>query len=813
MELNDHEDLVVARYLAECGVPIFLAKPSQDFPNGGSDGKGYFIPRGWQSTVADPNVLDDWEPGMAVCAVMGHVVDGIDKDPRAGGDLPTELQPRVYGRQNTPSGGTHDLVAPLGVRSRDGIFGGIDVKAGDDGKGHGFLFIAPTVRPNHEGQVASYTWETVPALDQLVLVGGDDSGFDLAQVIHQSRSSQNSGIASYEGLPYEQLSASDQHMAQAHLSEKLEYWQIQLDEATDWPEEYRDHKGRGWEALTRDFAWALASYAVTPWMPLSEDKAHDKFDEMVPEVIGKDPKCRNKWYDGLLEKAGARPIDLPPWTDFSPIEPKVSKTQNLPESLDEYGVAEWLVKSGLNSELTYSPALGWLMWDDRRWEPVTDDAIKKRVIRAVKMANIRAIDTGLDRNVIKKLNNYMTESKTKALTALVRALTVDEGPGYDTRSDLLNVANGVINLRTGELMPHDPKYMFTKISKIEYHPDAKDSDWDQVLAALDPEVMDWMQIRFGQAATGYATPDAVLPIGIGGGSNGKTTLITAIRNAMGDFQTTVPDKLILGSPNDHSTEKTALMGARMAFIDETPEGRHLNVGLIKTLLGTSEMSARKIAKDPITWKPTHSMFLMTNHLPQVAENDHGTTRRFALVRFNKRFKRDDAFYARVVEADGPVATAALTWIVQGAKRWYANNKSIPNMPARVQADTDEWFQESDPTNEYIEDRFVLDPNSAILVKEVNEDINTWLMMNSMKTWSKNLTSSRLPNSASFKNQGIKPVQADRSKKLIEQLDLKFDTEVPSKARIYRGLRWRKTGEPMGFDPTLVHTPEFAEDLI
>lgn len=811
---QEHQaDLDTARYLAECGVPIFLMKPSENFPQGGGGDTGYWFPPDWQNTVADPSVLDKWKPGMAVCAVMGHTVDGIDKDPRSGGQLPQELQPHVYGRQNTPSGGTHDLVAPLGVRSLDGALPGIDVKAGQpDGVGRGYLFIPPTRKMNKSGDVVKYEWSMKPNLDQLVLVGGDDTGGPLAQVINKPRST-TSGQHSYEGLSYEQLNSNDQRMANTHQAEKLEYWQIQLDDCRDWPENYRDHQGRGWEALTRDFAWAIASYAVTPWMPLKEDEAQQVYESMLPEEIQNDPKCKGKWYEGLLEKAGARAIDLPPWAEFEQMEPEVSKTQNLPERLDEYGLAEWLVDSGLGLKLTSSGALGWLMWDGKRWKPTRDDLVKKRVIRAVKLANIRAIDSGLDRNVIKKLGNYMTESKTKALTSLVKSLVSDEEDTYDTRSDLLNVANGVVNLRTGELTPHDPKHRFTKITEIEYHPDAQDPDWDQVLTALDPEVMSWMQLRFGQAATGYATPDAVLPIGIGGGSNGKTTLLTAIRNAMGDFQTTVPDKLILGSPNDHSTEKTALMGARMAFIDETPEGRHLNVGLLKTLLGSTEMSARKIAKDPITWKPTHSMFLMTNHLPVVAENDHGTTRRFALVRFGKKFPRDDTFYSRVVQPDGPVATAALAWVVQGAKRWYANNKSIPNMPAQVQADTDEWLKESDPTNEYVEDRFVLDSNSAVLVKEVTEDINNWLMMNSMKTWSKNLTSSRLPSSATFKNNGVKMVMTDRSKKLLDQLDLKYETEIPARPRVIRGVRWRKSGEPMGFDPTEVHTPEFAEDLI
>src|SRR5699024_6273668 len=152
----------------------------------------------------------------------------------------------------------------------------------------------------------------------------------------------------------------------------------------------------------------------------------------------------------------------------------------------------------------------------------------------------------------------------------------------------------------------------------------------------------------------------------------------------------------------------------------------LNVGRLKTLNGSTEMSARKVFKDLITWTPTHSLFLMTNYLPQVAENDEGTRRRLALIKCDQKFPRDDAFRARVSEPDSDAVRACLAWIVEGAKRWYRAGKSIPDYPAKVRKDTDGWLNDADPTNEYIESRFVLDPNSAVLVAEVTEDINHWL---------------------------------------------------------------------------------------
>jgi hypothetical protein len=182
--------LDIARYLIERGVCVFTARPVTDHgawvPDGGPAGCGYWIPKGWQHTEAHPAVLDRWEPGTGLGAVMGHAVDGLDVDPRHGGteSLKGIPLPVVAGVQATPSGGWHGLIAPLGVGSRDGVRPGIDVKGGRaDGTGRGFLWIAPTVKLSKTtGEIAAYRWIRDPDLSVL---DADASGAQLATMITQ----------------------------------------------------------------------------------------------------------------------------------------------------------------------------------------------------------------------------------------------------------------------------------------------------------------------------------------------------------------------------------------------------------------------------------------------------------------------------------------------------------------------------------------------------------------------------------------------------------------------------------------------------
>lgn len=151
--------LAVARDLVALGMPMFLAQPDPGEPT------GYRLPFGWQQAETDPTVVDAWRPGMALCAVTGHVLDVIDLDPRSGGGMTAGVAGvPVMALAHTPSGGTHRFVLPTGVASRGGAWPGVDIKAGvPDGGGRGFVFLAPTVRTSKvDGQPRSYRWEKAP---------------------------------------------------------------------------------------------------------------------------------------------------------------------------------------------------------------------------------------------------------------------------------------------------------------------------------------------------------------------------------------------------------------------------------------------------------------------------------------------------------------------------------------------------------------------------------------------------------------------------------------------------------------------------
>ena len=325
------EAYAAAAHLIEWGIPVFIARRAPDFPHGGSGDTGYEFPRAWQEAEPDPAVLDRWQEGDALCAVMGKVVDGIDVDPRSGPGIPVDVMPRSYGRQRTPSGGTHDLIAALGERSWNGMFPGVDYKAGQGARGRGFLFIAPTVRLSKaDGELREYVWEVPPSIDEDIAV--DQTGAPLQERIAAHR--RGSSLTSYDSKEFSELTPRQQQQAREYVENTLTDWSWRLGDAAGWDEGVRDAKGRGWEALVRDFAWTVALMAVAPWSPLDPDEAEEAYHSRVPKVMLDDPKCAGKWHAGLLSKAEAEPVSLPPWwsNEFFDVTPELRHIRDAAQS-------------------------------------------------------------------------------------------------------------------------------------------------------------------------------------------------------------------------------------------------------------------------------------------------------------------------------------------------------------------------------------------------------------------------------------------------------------------------------------------------
>jgi len=250
----------------------------------------------------------------------------------------------------------------------------------------------------------------------------------------------------------------------------------------------------------------------------------------------------------------------------------------------------------------------------------------------------------------------------------------------------------------------------------------------------------------------------------GGGANGKSTILNAIQASLGSYARGLLATVLGGQRDQHPTELMDLWGCRLAFMEETGDGHRLDTTKLKRIVGTGTITARRMYKDSVSFNPTHTLAVTTNHRPLVTDVDHGTWRRLALVPFPYTYGHGDGDRT----ADGNLRSrlgegraqqeAVLAWIVCGAHDWWVADCRLPQLPDIVVHATQAWREEGDPLFAFIESRLTARPDGFAFLQEMLENFNDSLDK-PHNPWGMVTFAQRLEGHPALKALGAVPGQA------------------------------------------------------
>jgi P4 family phage/plasmid primase-like protien len=371
----------------------------------------------------------------------------------------------------------------------------------------------------------------------------------------------------------------------------------------------------------------------------------------------------------------------------------------------------------------------WLEWDGRRWR---DDPLA--AVRAAKVQADDTLDAAIathEKDAIKLAVGRCQERRIAAaakLAASDRRLAVEPSQ-LDNHPDLLNVGNGVLDLRTGELREHDPALLLTKLAGAEYDPDARSETWQRFLADAtgeDDELATWLQRAAGYAATGHASEEVVIFLH-GPGQTGKTTLAEALRSALGEHAATADFASFLAGRNDASAASpdiARLAGVRLAVASEVMPGQSFNPSRLKSLTGSEQVTARRLYRDPIQFVPAFVLLLAGNERPSIPATDSAAWRRMRLVPLTRvvpEGQRDKGVKAALV-GDDAERRSVLAWIAAGARDWYAQGLGTC---AAVKGATVDYRAENDALGGWLRLRCELDADARTPPAELHASHEAW----------------------------------------------------------------------------------------
>ncbi|MCW2903376.1 MAG: hypothetical protein JWO67_5641, partial [Streptosporangiaceae bacterium] len=313
------------------------------------------------------------------------------------------------------------------------------------------------------------------------------------------------------------------------------------------------------------------------------------------------------------------PAEEPP--DEPPARPRLDRDPLPHEPLTDLGNARRLV-AVYGSRLRYVGSWRrWLAWDGRVWaEDVTGEAHRcaKAIGRALQI-EATGLEPGDARKAYRKAADR-AESAAGVAATLALAATEPEiairHEQLDADPWLLNVANGILDLRDRRLSPHDPAQLLTRITTAAYEPDAAREAFDGFLARIqpDPGMRSFLSRLLGHALLGKVV-EQVMPVLHGAGANGKSVLVETVLSALGDYGATGDPALLTDTGNPHPTGVADLFGRRLVAIHETDAGRRLAEGTVKRLTGETRVKARRMREDFWEFQASHTLLMITNHRP------------------------------------------------------------------------------------------------------------------------------------------------------------------------------------------------------
>ncbi len=382
------------------------------------------------------------------------------------------------------------------------------------------------------------------------------------------------------------------------------------------------------------------------------------------------------------------------------------------------GNAERLVaQHGYNLRYCH-PWQKWLVWDGKRWRIDQSARVRQWAKDTARNLYTEASMIGTTSTCQQKSEEEhqkrrielgqwarRTEARERREAMMALAQSEEKIPilpeHFDADPWLLNIENGTLDLRTGELRPHQQEDLLTKLAPISYNPKAQCPMWLSFLNTVfagDQELINFIQLFTGYALTGDVS-EHVLLIAYGIGANGKSTFFDTLLALLGDYGWQAPPDLLLQQQaGHHPADEASLFRVRLAVCAETPGNRRLDTAKMKRLTGGEKVTARRMREDWWSFDPTHKLALGSNHKLMVDTTDHGTWRRPKMVPFAVTIPPDqrDKKLSQKLRSELP---GILRWAVEGCLRWQQQGLSEPKA---IQNATESWRQESDALGGFLE---------------------------------------------------------------------------------------------------------------
>ncbi len=403
----------------------------------------------------------------------------------------------------------------------------------------------------------------------------------------------------------------------------------------------------------------------------------------------------------------------------------------------DYGNAERLVGRYRDRIRWCPPRRKWLIWNGKRWQWDETGLVIRLAKKAVRAIYPEAAKSDNREDVAKWAMTSEHEGRLKAMMLLAQSevgipvLPIE----LDADPMLFNVKNGTIDLRTGELRAHDRGDLITKLSPVEYDPDATNETWERFLhdaSSGDEELQSYLRRVAGYCLTGRADEKKFFFI-FGPRDTAKSTFIDALSTTWGSYAVSADFStwLVQSNSGGNRGDLVRLAGARFVSSVEVRKGAKWDEALLKRVVGGDEIVAAAKYEAEQSFRATFKLLLAANDAPVAREDDDGLWSRMRRIPFTQQIKKRDSKVKETLKNPNVAGPTILAWAVRGCLEWQRDGLGTAPI---VDASTAAYRKEVDQIGEFFDECIVFENDEYITAtrRELRAVYDDWCRENGIK---------------------------------------------------------------------------------
>lgn len=432
----------------------------------------------------------------------------------------------------------------------------------------------------------------------------------------------------------------------------------------------------------------------------------------------------------------------------------------------------------------------WMYWNGSYWQFDTKNQIYdcfNILAKNLERELITISDEEKRKEFVKNIKKLYTKSAMDNILDL--AATMDFMPvvnaQFDSNPYYLNTEDGLLDLKSNTFVDNNRLQYISMSTRcgVSYEPPVKFLRFLDNLALGDELLIDYLHRALGYSLLGKIREPYIYLL-YGNGRNGKSLLLSVIRQVLGDYSGTLESGALVENryQNIDRGQIALLVHKRFIVSEETKETDRLNEKLIKNLTSAGELEGKVLYGNPFKFRMEGKLFSSTNHLPKITGADDGIWRRIKIIPCD--YKVTDKTDNLNLEAELLTEKEKiLGWLIMGCLEY--QSRGLYDVPSRMSQSLTDYQEDMNIIREWIDECCEVNDRYQTKARDLFKSFDNWRNERKEPVMSENSFGRRLvkqfkryqtSNGKYYVGIKIKGLEKDVAKELAyQQAEVDYDS--------------------------------------